>query len=85
MNPDASSVVSAFLPWFVAALVLVFAALVWLVLHMGRLGQRVDSRFAEQHLQFVRELQASSTAGSDRVIDLVAGEVDNLRDRLDAE
>ena len=85
MNPDASSVFSAILPWLVAALVLVFAALAWLVLQMGRLGQRVDSRFAEQHLQFVRELQASSTAGSDRVIDLVAGEVDNLRDRLDAE
>ena len=84
MNPDAASAPSL-LPWLLAAFVFTLAAVVWLALLVGRLGRRLDGQFAEQHLQFVKELQAVSTVGSDRVIDLVAGEVDNLRDRLDAE
>ncbi len=84
MNPDAASAPSL-LPWLLAAFVFTLAAVVWLALLVGRLGRRLDGQFAEQHLQFVKELQTVSTVGSDRVIDLVAGEVDNLRDRLDAE
>lgn len=84
MNPDAASAPSL-LPWLLAAFVFTLAAVVWLALLVGRLGRGFDGQFAEQHLQFVKELQTVSTVGSDRVIDLVAGEVDNLRDRLDAE
>ncbi len=80
MNTDA-----AFLLIFLVAFAVLVLAVLWLLVQIGRLGRRVDQGFAEQQLQLVKELQATSVAGSDRVIDLVAAEVDNLRDRLDAE
>jgi len=82
MNPESSS---SLLPWLLAALAVTLAAVVWLALQLGRLGRRVDEQFAQLQLGLLRDIQTATTAGSDRVIDLVAGEVDNLRDRLDAE
>ena len=82
MNPESAS---SLLPWLLAALAVTLAAVVWLALQLGRLGRRVDEQFAQLQLGLLRDIQTATTAGSDRVIDLVAGEVDNLRDRLDAE
>ena len=82
MNPESAS---SLLPWLIAALAVTLVAVGWLVLQLGRLGQRMDAQFAQQQLGLLRDIQSATTAASDRVIDLVAGEVDNLRDRLDAE
>lgn len=82
MNPESAS---SLLPWLLAALAVTLAAVVWLALQLGRMGRRVDEQFAQLQLGLLRDIQTATTAGSDRVIDLVAGEVDNLRDRLDAE
>lgn len=82
MNPESAS---SLLPWLLAALAVTLAAVVWLALQLGRLGRRVDEQFARLQLGLLRDIQTATTAASDRVIDLVAGEVDNLRDRLDAE
>ena len=82
MNPESAS---SLLPWLLAALAGTLAAVVWLALQLGRLGRRVDEQFAQLQLGLLRDIQSATTAASDRVIDLVAGEVDNLRDRLDAE
>ena len=79
MNSDAF-----FLLAFLVAFAVLVVAVLWLLVQIGRLGRRVEQGLADQHLQLVKELQATSLAGSDRVIDLVAAEVDNLRDRLDA-
>lgn len=82
MNPESAS---SLLPWLLAALAVTLAAVVWLALQLGRMGRRVDEQFAQLQLGLLRDIQTATTAGSDRVIDLVAGEVDNLRDRLDAK
>ena len=82
MTPAAAS---SLLPWLLAALAGTLAAVVWLALQLGRLGRRVDEQFAQLQLGLLRDIQTATTAASDRVIDLVAGEVDNLRDRLDAK
>ena len=82
MNPDS---VPSLLPWLIAALAATLVVAVWLALQLGRLGRRLDGQLAQQQLALLREVQTVTTAGSDRVIDLMAGEVDNLRDRLDAE
>ncbi len=94
MSPESPPVLSALLPWLFAALVLVFAGLIYLILRLHRLergrealavdlGARVESLFGHQQLHFVRELQAASTTASDRVMDMVAGETDRLRERLE--
>lgn len=80
MNTDA--LMSLVLLGVLVALLLAFLGV---IVRSGRLERRMDARFAEQQIQFVKELQAASMAGADRVIDMLAGEVDNLRDRLDAE
>ena len=85
MTPDPAPL---FAPWLLAAgfaalFVLVAAGAV--VRRLASLEGRLEHALMQQQLQLVKELQASATATSDRVTDLVAGEVDNLRDRLDAE
>jgi hypothetical protein len=93
MNPESAPVLSALIPWLFAVLALVFAGLVYLILRLRRLehgretladelGARLESLFGHQQLHFVRELQAASTTASDRVMDMVAGETDRLRERL---
>lgn len=97
MNPESAA---ALFPWLFAVLVLCVLLVGWLVLRVGGLARaqdgladelaaRVDTRlasfFGNQQLHFVKELQVATTAGSDRVMEMVGGEVDRLRDRLDAE
>jgi len=72
-------------PFVLIVLVGILAGAFWLALQVTRLGRGIDERFARQQLELVKEIQAATQASSDRVIDLVAGEVDRLRDRLDAE
>ena len=97
MTPESAP---ALLPLLFVLLLAVLSVVAWLALRITRLNRaqdeiagqliahldaRLEGLFSHQQLQFVRELQASSTAGGDRVIDMLAGEVDRLRDRLDAE
>ena len=43
MNPESAS---SLLPWLIAALAVTLVAVGWLVLQLGRLGQRMDAQFA---------------------------------------
>ncbi|MBL8453202.1 MAG: hypothetical protein JNK97_10695, partial [Zoogloea sp.] len=94
MNPESAPAVPSLVPWLFAALALVFAGLIFLILKLRRLandrdaladelGARLESLFGHQQLHFVRELQAATTTASDRVMDMVAGETDRLRERLE--
>ncbi|MDD3354062.1 DNA recombination protein RmuC [Zoogloea sp.] len=86
---------SALLPWLLAGLAFTLAGLGALIIRMrklerlnddlaGDIGSRLESLFGQQQLHFVRELQASNTRSGDRLMDLVAGETDRLRERLEA-
>lgn len=92
MKPDSAPVLLLLLPWLFVLLSLGAAA--WLFLRLRRLesagnaladdiGGRLESLFGHQQLQFVRELQAASTGSGDRIMDMLAGETDRLRERLE--
>lgn len=95
MTPETASTLATLFPWLFGVLLLTLAAVVYLILRVRRLdrmgdelyedlGSRLDSLFGHQQLQFVRELQASATTNADRIMDMVAGETDRLRERIEA-
>ena len=95
MMPDTAS--TQILPWLLAALGLSLVLLVWLAFQVAALARRQDAvaqdladsladrvehLLGHQQLQFVKELQAATSAATDRITDLLAEQGERLQARL---